>query len=89
MAPEGRDRALQVLDIADDRISRARKVRIAWVSFPPLSARHWQLIGPKDFERMKQSDEVTVVRRRDDQLITYVPVQVHDRMKGLSRSRSL
>jgi two-component system, NtrC family, sensor kinase len=79
---EGRDRALQVLDIADERIRRARQVRIAWVSFHPLSARHAEIIGPRDLQRMRHSDDVTVVRKRDEQLLTYVPIQVHDRIEG-------
>ena len=33
---EGRARALQILDIADERIQRARRLKIAWVPFRPV-----------------------------------------------------
>jgi hypothetical protein len=42
---EGRQRALQVLDIANERIRRARKVSISWAPLDPASAEHQQLIG--------------------------------------------
>ena len=49
---EGQQRALQVLDIADERIQRARKVKIAWVSFHPLPPRYQSIIGAPDLARL-------------------------------------
>jgi two-component system, NtrC family, sensor kinase len=73
---EGRTRALQILDVADARIQRARKVKIAWVPFRPLDRRHLQMIGDKDLERLRRDDETTVVRQINDELVTYVPLHV-------------
>jgi two-component system, NtrC family, sensor kinase len=73
---EGRARALQILDIADQRIQRARKVRITWVPFQPLEKHHRQVIGESDLERLRRDDETTVVRQTDDELVTYVPLHV-------------
>jgi signal transduction histidine kinase len=73
---EGRQRALQILDIADERIQRARKVRIDWVPFQPLETRHLEAIGHEDIERLRHSDDATVVRQTDEELVTYVPLLV-------------
>jgi two-component system NtrC family sensor kinase len=79
---EGRDRALQVLDIADERIQRARRVKIAWVPFNPLPSKYESLIGPVDLQRLRQSDDETVVRVSADQLVTYVPLHVGRQAEG-------
>jgi two-component system, NtrC family, sensor kinase len=79
---EGRKRALQVLDIADERIQRARSVKIAWVPFHPLPARYQSLIGPADLERLRESDDATVVRMSTDRLVTYIPLHVGRQAEG-------
>jgi two-component system, NtrC family, sensor kinase len=73
---EGRQRALQILDIADERINRARNVRISWVPFRPMDPRHRQAIGQEDLERLRRNDDTTVVRQTAEELVSYVPLHV-------------
>jgi two-component system, NtrC family, sensor kinase len=79
---EGPKRALQVLNIADERIQRARKVRIAWVPFHPLPSGYLEIFGRDDFERLKRSDETTIVRMGTDRLFTYLPLHVGAVVEG-------
>jgi two-component system NtrC family sensor kinase len=79
---EGQKRALEVLDRADERIQRARKVKISWVPLNPPSPRHVELLGPTDLEEMGRHDDATVVRLDQGQLLTYVPVLVRGRLEG-------
>ena len=79
---EGKKRALEVLGYADERIQRARKVRIEWVPLDPPSARHLQLIGPAEVDNMKRQVDATVVRIDQGQLRTYIPLVRQDRLEG-------
>jgi two-component system NtrC family sensor kinase len=79
---EGRNRALQVLDIADERIQRARTVKISWVPFQPIDPRHQQAIGQEDLDRLRRDDETTVVRETPEELITYIPMHVGREAEG-------
>jgi two-component system, NtrC family, sensor kinase len=79
---EGKKRALEVLGYADERIQRARKVRIEWVPLDPPSAHHLQLIGPAEVDNMKRQVDATVVRIDQGQLRTYIPLVRQDRLEG-------
>jgi two-component system, NtrC family, sensor kinase len=79
---EGPVRALQVLDIADARIQRARKVKIAWVSFHPVPTRYQRLIGEADLARLRASDDTIVERVEGETLMTFLPVQVRTETEG-------
>jgi two-component system, NtrC family, sensor kinase len=79
---EGRKRALEVLDRADERIQRARKVKIAWVPLDPPDPRHLQVIGDVDLEEMRRQDDATVVRIVDGNLLSYIPIFVSERLMG-------
>ncbi len=79
---EGPQRALQVLDIADERIQRARKVSISWVSFQPVPKRHREIIGEADFARLLRDEDATVVRVTSEKLVTYVPLHVGPIIEG-------
>jgi two-component system, NtrC family, sensor kinase len=79
---EGRNRALQVLDIADERIQRARKVKISWVPFRPIVPPHLKVIGRDDLERLRRSDESTVVRVTEQELVTCIPLHVGAEAEG-------
>jgi two-component system, NtrC family, sensor kinase len=79
---EGRQRALQVLDIADERIQRARMVRIAWMPIDPTSAAHQRLLGADGVARLRTGEEATVVRVDGDTLKTFVPMQVGSHVEG-------
>jgi two-component system, NtrC family, sensor kinase len=79
---EGQKRALEVLDRADERIQRARKVKIAWVPLDPPSALHADLLGPTDLREMRSRDEATVVRIDQGLLLTYVPVLMRGHLEG-------
>ncbi|HEY0705496.1 MAG TPA: histidine kinase dimerization/phospho-acceptor domain-containing protein, partial [Polyangia bacterium] len=79
---EGQKRALEVLDRADERIQRARKVKIAWVPLDPPAARVAAILGPVDLQEMSRQDDATVVRREAGQLVTYVPLFVRGRLEG-------
>jgi two-component system, NtrC family, sensor kinase len=79
---EGPQRALQVLDIADERIRRARKVGISWVPLEPASAEHQRLIGAADLDRLRAGDEETIVRIEGDTLRSFVPLLVGKRVEG-------
>ncbi len=87
---EGQKRALEVLDRADERIRRARQVKIAWVPLDPPAQRQADLIGARDLHEMRQHDEAIVVRIDGGQLLTYVPVLMWGRLEGaLEISESL
>jgi two-component system NtrC family sensor kinase len=87
---EGQMRALQVLDIADERIQRSRNVKISWVPFRQKPTRAVELIGSDNLERLRRSDDVTVVRLSADELVTYVPLHVGQYAEGaLAISESL
>ena len=73
---EGRKRALQILDIADERIQRARSVKIAWVPFHPLPPQYLGLLTEADLRRLRHSEDATVVRMSADRLVTYIPLHV-------------
>jgi signal transduction histidine kinase len=79
---EGQKRALEVLDRADERIQRARKVKIAWVPLDPPDPRHEQLIGAADLQDLRRQDDVTVVRIDNDHLLSYIPIFVRRRLEG-------
>jgi two-component system NtrC family sensor kinase len=79
---EGQKRALEVLDRADERIQRSRKVKIAWVPLNPPSAKHVDLLGQGDLEEMRHHDDATVVRIDRGQLLTYIPVLVRSQLEG-------
>jgi two-component system, NtrC family, sensor kinase len=87
---EGSSRALQVLDIADQRIQRVRKVKIAWVPFHPVSERYQRLIGASVLADMRASDETIVERVEGETLLTFLPVLVGTETEGaLEISESL
>ncbi len=79
---EGRKRALEVLDRADERIQRARKVKIAWVPLDPPDPRHVALIGTADLHDMQRQDDATVVRIADGQLLSYIPIFIGQHLEG-------
>jgi two-component system, NtrC family, sensor kinase len=79
---EGQKRALEVLDRADERIQRARKVKIAWVPLDPPDPRIVQLIGEADLGEMRRHDEATVVRISEGHLLTYIPIFIRGRLEG-------
>jgi two-component system NtrC family sensor kinase len=79
---EGRQRALQVLDIADERIQRARKVKISWMPLDPISPEHRRLVGPEDLARLRTGDDATVVRVDGVTLKTFVAMQVGKQVVG-------
>ena len=79
---EGRRRALEVLDYADERIQRARQVRITWVPLAPPAGREAALIGSAALMSMRVEDGETVVRVDGGQLYTFIPVTVHGRLEG-------
>jgi two-component system, NtrC family, sensor kinase len=79
---EGKKRALEVMDRADERIQRARKVKIAWVPLDPPSSRHAELLGPTDIEEMRLHDDATLVRVDQGHLLTYVPVLMWGKLEG-------
>jgi two-component system NtrC family sensor kinase len=79
---EGQKRALEVLDRADERIQRARKVKIAWVPLNPPSTQHAELLGPTDLAEMRGHDDATLVRIEAGQLLTYVPMVVRGQLEG-------
>jgi two-component system NtrC family sensor kinase len=87
---EGQKRALEVLDRADKRIQRVRKVKIAWVALDPPSPRLATLLGPVDLREMSLHDDMTAVRVEGGQLLTFVPLFVRGRLEGaLEISESL
>jgi two-component system, NtrC family, sensor kinase len=79
---EGRKRALEVLDYADERIQRTRAVKIAWVPLNPPTPAAATLIGEKDLGEMARHFDATVVRSEGGWLKTYVPVHVQHRLEG-------
>jgi two-component system NtrC family sensor kinase len=79
---EGQKRALEVLDRADERIQRVRKVKIAWVPLDPPSPRHAKLIGDKDLQEISRQDDITVVRVDGGQLLSYIPIFVRQQLVG-------
>jgi signal transduction histidine kinase len=79
---EGQKRALEVLDRADERIQRVRKVKIAWVPLDPPDPRHERLIGAADLQEMRREDNATVVRIDEGHLLSYIPVFVRRRLEG-------
>ncbi len=79
---EGRTRALQILDIADERIQRARHLEIAWVPFHPVPTSYQKLLGAADLRRLRDSEDATVVRMTADRLVTYVPLHVGPQAEG-------
>jgi two-component system NtrC family sensor kinase len=79
---EGQKRALEVLDRADERIQRARKVKIAWVPLDPPDSRLQQLIGASDLHEMRRQDDATVVRIDNGHLLSYIPIFIRRRLEG-------
>jgi two-component system NtrC family sensor kinase len=79
---EGKQRALEVLGYADERIQRARQVRIEWVPLDPPSARHLALIGATEVAQMKRQVDTTIVRIDQDKLKTYIPLVPLGHLEG-------
>ena len=79
---EGKKRALEVLGYADERIQRARQVRIEWVPLDPPSARHLALIGATEVAQMKRQVDATIVRIDQDKLKTYIPLVHLGQLEG-------
>jgi two-component system, NtrC family, sensor kinase len=79
---EGKTRALEVLGYADERIQRARQVKIEWVPLNPPSQRHLELLGPAEVAQMQRQVDATVVRINDGVLRSYIPMVRHGRLEG-------
>ena len=79
---EGKTRALEVLGYADERIQRARQVKIEWVPLNPPSQRHLDLLGAAEVAQMQRQVDATVVRINDGILRSYIPMVRHGRLEG-------
>jgi two-component system NtrC family sensor kinase len=80
---EGRDRALAIVDFADDRIQRARQVRIRWLSLEgPAAGADGRRLTATELEQMRTNEDVTISKLEGGVLYTYVPVEVETRVPG-------